>query len=229
MPDPTLKFFEIHRNSEVPAQEHLAFSSLCDGDHPSLVQLRSSLFTGLKAPSKIVEASYDFIRREVLYAFDAWEVAAHETYEKAQGMCFNKTNLMIALLRGAKIPCRYAAFWIEKRGFSLTSAPEMFAKISPVTLHVYTEAYLGGKIGWRRYVDTSLDPKLRRALEPAGYRPHAALVLARPIERFSSPEALVEWRRRYKEAAGFLENITREEMEASNQKMEDLRQGKGPL
>src|SRR4030095_14849432 len=112
-------------NPEAPAPDHLALSSLCDAEHPSLLRLRSSLFTGLKTTSKIVDASYDFIRREILYAFDAWEVKAHETYEKGQGMCFNKTNLMIALLRGAGLPCRYAAFWIKKQGFSLTSSPEM--------------------------------------------------------------------------------------------------------
>src|SRR5262245_27691851 len=146
MKDPVLHFFETYRNNAPPREEHLAFSPLCDGGHPSLVELRQSLFGPMKSPTKIAEAAYDFIRRNILYAFDAWEVKAHETLKKGTGMCFNKTNLMIALLRGAGLPSRFAAFWIRKQGFSLTSAPEMFRQISPVTIHVYAEVCLGSGI-----------------------------------------------------------------------------------
>jgi transglutaminase-like putative cysteine protease len=223
MKDPLLEFFDQNIYLIPPGDEHLQASALCDFHEDSIDQLQKKLFANLKDPAKITDKAYDFIRQKILYAFDAWEVSADETYAKGTGMCFNKTNLMIALLRSARIPSVFSAFWIRKEGFLFTTDPEMFEKITPVTVHIFCEVYLGKKIGWRRFVDTSLDTRLRQVLERQGYRPHQNVLLDRPIERFFTPEEVIAWRKKYKEAMGVKEVITFEEMEASNRKLRELR------
>ncbi len=223
MKDPFLKFFEAHEWKEDPTALHLAPAPLCDFSNPALRALNEKLFQLSLSPARQAERVYDFIRQKILYGFDGWEVKASETLAKSWGMCFNKSNLMIALLRAAKIPCLYAAFWIRREGFRFTTDPKMFQKISPLTVHLYVEAYLGDKIGWRRYVDTSLDTDLRRILEKEGYQPYRNIVLEKPIVRFAAPEEVLEWRRNYKKEMGLSDSITFEEMEISNEQLKALR------
>ncbi|MFO1519523.1 MAG: transglutaminase family protein [bacterium] len=223
MQDPLLKFFEENEFKAVPDPVYLLPTPLCDFEEAGLRHFREKIFKEAKDSAQIADRAYAFIRQKIPYAFDAWEVTASETLAKKSGMCFNKTNLMAALLRSAGVPAAYAMFWIRKDGFLFTSDPKMFEKIQPETVHVYCEAYLGPKLGWRRYVETSLDEKLKKVLEKDGYRPHRNVILEKPIERYPSPEALLERRRQYKEAQGLQETINASERELSNQKLEILR------
>jgi transglutaminase-like putative cysteine protease len=223
MEDPILQFFHGNQYRASPSDESLASSLLCNFNDPRVLRLQKKLFEGLRDPEKMAERAYDFIRRKILYAFDAWEVRADETLGKGSGMCFNKTNLMVALLRSAGVPAVYSQFWIRKEGFLFTSEETMFEKIQPETVHVYCEAYLGEKTGWRRFVETSLDLKLKRVLEARGYTPHRNIILERPIERYKTPEELLLRRKSYKESLGLKEVITPEDREVSNRKLEELR------
>jgi hypothetical protein len=225
MKDPILQFFHDNQYRANPSEESLSSSRLCNFDHPWIVPSRKKIFETLRDPEKLSERAYDFIRKKILYAFDGWEVKADETLEKGSGMCFNKTNLMVALLRSVKVPAVYSLFWIRKEGFLFTSAPGMFEKIQPETVHVYCEAYLGKKIGWRRFVETSLDLKLKKVLAAQGYTPHRNIFLDRPIERYATAEALLERRKSYKDSMDLKEVITAEDRERSNRRLEELRGG----
>lgn len=223
MKDPFLEFFEAHEGKEDPTALHLAHAPLCDFSDAALQALKERLFKPSLSPVRQAERVYDFIRQKILYGFDEWEVKASQTFAKGWGMCFNKSNLMIALLRAMQVPCLYAAFWIRREGFRFTADPKMFQKISPLTVHLYVEAYVGDRIGWRRYVDTSLDADLRRILEKKGYQPYRNIVLEKPIVRFAAPEEVLEWRRDYKKEMGLSDSITFEEMEISNEQLKTLR------
>jgi len=219
-----LAFFESNAFREEVRPEHLAPSGLCDLGHPRLQALYSKLVGNLSEPEKIANRLYDFLRAEILYEFDEWAVKASDTADRARGMCFNKSNLLVALLRLSGIPCVYSLFWIGKGGFQFTAEESMRAKIQPRTVHAYVEAYLGESKGWRRYVDTSLDVRLRRVLIRQGYEPFQNILNELPIERFASAEEVLDWRRRYKESIGAEESITREEREKSNRRLEALRE-----
>ncbi len=220
-----LDFFEREACGLEVKPEHLQVSPLCDFRHPLLLQLQQKLVGKLSESEKIANRVYDYLREDILYEFDFWPVKASETMSKQTGMCFNKSNLMIALLRASRIPCVYTLFWIGKEGFRFTSDPEMLKKIQARTVHAYVEAYLGEKKGWRRYVDTSLDTCLRRVLQKQGYEPFQNVLTDWPIERFSSPEEVVQWRKKYKESIGAEDSITKAEMEKSNENLRKLRGG----
>lgn len=219
-----LLFFEQNACKLKVSSEHLAATELCDFDHPILKDLHQRLTINLTEPEKIANRLYDFIREKILYEFDAWAVKASETALKNTGMCFNKSNLMIALLRLSKIPCVYSLFWIGKNGFRFTADAAMFDKIQSRSVHAYVEAYLGDQKGWRRYVDTSLDTQLRRVLIKQGYEPFQNILSDLPIERFSSAEEVIEWRKRYKQSIGAEEmSVTQAEMKSSNERLVKLR------
>ncbi len=217
-------FFEQNTCKLEVIPEHLASTELCDFDHPILKGLHQKLTANLIEPEKIANRLYDFIREKILYEFDAWAVTASETILKNTGMCFNKSNLMIALLRLSQIPCVFSLFWIGKNGFRFTADAAMFDKIQNRTVHAYVEAYLGEQIGWRRYVDTSLDAKLRRVLIKQGYEPFQNILTDFPIERFASAEEVIAWRKRYKQSIGAEEmSVTQADMKSSNERLNKLR------
>lgn len=218
-----LYFFKNNTCELEVKPEHLQWSPLCDFHHPSILELKEKLLGNLSEPEKIANRVYDYLRENILYAFDFWPVKASETALKNTGMCFNKSNLMIALLRASKIPCLYTLVWIRKEGFHFTSDPAMLQKIQPRTVHAYVEAYLGRKKGWRRYVDTSLDTRLRRVLDQQGYEPFQNILTDLPIERFATAEEVIQWRKKYKESIGVEDSITKVEMEKSNEKLRKLR------
>ncbi len=219
-----IEFFEQNTCTLEPSQEHLQESVLCNFSDASIQKLKQKLLGQLKEPEKIANKIYDYLRSQIYYEFDFWPVSASETERKKTGMCFNKSNLMIALLRACHIPCLYSFFWIGKNGFRFTSDPVMFDKIQDRTVHAYVEVYLEKQKEWRRYVDTSLDFPLRKILQKQGYNPFQNILTDLPIERFSTPEEVLEWRKKYKESVGAIDVITQEEMEVSNRKMRELRQ-----
>lgn len=218
-----LDFFEQNTCALEVSQEHLAECPLCDFSDSSIQTLKKNLLGNLTEPEKIANKVYDYLRSHIYYEFDLWPVSASETEKKKAGMCFNKSNLMVALLRSCKIPALYSFFWIGKNGFKFTSDPVMFDKIQSRTVHAYVEVYLDKRKSWRRYVDTSLDFPLRKVLQKQGYNPFENILTDLPIERFSSPEAVLDWRKKYKESVGAIDVITKEEMELSNQKIRELR------
>jgi transglutaminase-like putative cysteine protease len=219
-----LDFFEQNSCKLEVKPEYLAATPLCNLHHLHLVELQKELVGNLGEPEKITQRIYNFLREKILYEFDLWPVSAAETLQKGTGMCFNKSNLMVALLRASGVPAVYSLVWIAKGGFSFTTEEGMFRKIQPRTVHAYVEAYLGEKKGWRRYVDTSLDTRLRQVLQKQGYEPFQNILTDLPIERFATAEEVIEWRKKYKESMGVEDSITRPEMEKSNEKMRALRE-----
>jgi len=204
-------------------EKHLLTTALCDFQHVSIQELKKNLLGRMSEAERIAHRVYEYLHDTILYEFDAWAVSASQTLQKQAGMCFNKSNLMIALLRASGIPCVYTLFWIGKDGFRFTSDSEMFEKIQDRTVHVYVEAYLGDKIGWRRFVDTSLDTHLRCVLQKQGYEPFQNILTDLPIERFATAEEVIAWRKKYKESIGAEDSITKVEMEKSNKNLRKLR------
>jgi hypothetical protein len=68
---------------------------------------------------------------------------ASDTLRKGEGMCTNKANLQVALLRAAGIPAGYVVVHVTKACFEGPQVlDEVLAAISPITVHVFCAAYI---------------------------------------------------------------------------------------
>jgi len=105
---------------------------------------------------------FDWVRDEVKYSFDFWNVKASETMRKMSGMCANKANLQIAMLRAAGIPAGYGVLRIRKEAVRTIANDEIYDKSSEVIIHVYCRVLLNGQ--W-----ISADATVDRELYEAAY------------------------------------------------------------
>lgn len=87
--------------------------------------------------------AFDFVRDEIHHSFDGdggnVSVGAEDTLKNKEGICFAKSHLLAALLRGMKIPVGFCYQKVLKK-----SSPD-----SGYTLHGLNAVYLG-HIGWFR-------------------------------------------------------------------------------
>lgn len=123
-------------------KDFLLPTKYCDSTHPEVVNLAAKLARSTDKETAI--AVWDFITL-FDYRFDFWNVKASETLAKRQGMCTNKANLQIALLRANGIPSAYGVMKIRRSAFERIATTEFFAKISPITTHVFCYVYLNGR------------------------------------------------------------------------------------
>lgn len=65
---------------------------------------------------KKIEASYNFVKDEILFAYNATDyMTASEVLKEGFGQCNTKSILFMALLRALGIPCRLHGFTIDKK------------------------------------------------------------------------------------------------------------------
>lgn len=85
---------------------------------------------------------YDYVRNEIKFGYNKRDdISASEVLKDGYGQCNTKSILLMALLRGAGIPCRIHGFYIDKRmqKGALTGITYLFAPQKIV--HAWTEVY----------------------------------------------------------------------------------------
>ncbi|MDO8507572.1 MAG: transglutaminase family protein [bacterium] len=122
--------------------EYLEKTRYCDCQNPE-IKAKARELEG-KDETKTAVNVWKFISY-VPYRFDFWNVKASETLDKRYGMCTNKANLQIAILRAAGIPAAYGTMKIRKSALLDVSSPDFYEKISPVTTHIFAYVYLNGE------------------------------------------------------------------------------------
>ena len=105
---------------------------------------------------------FDWVRDAVKYSFDFWNVKASETMQKMSGMCANKANLQIAMLRATGIPAGYRVLRIRKEAIRTIAYDEIYDKSSQTIIHIYCCVLLNGQ--W-----ISADATVDRELYEAAY------------------------------------------------------------
>ena len=60
-------------------------------------------------------------------------------------MCFNATNLQIAMLRALNIPCRYAVVMVKRESAKGLIPDWRYKKINDLTEHVFGEIFINGR------------------------------------------------------------------------------------
>jgi len=94
---------------------HLRETPLLDfpaSDIQRLIAERS--WTGLPLKARI-GAVYDFVRDDILFGYNADDaLPASRVLADGYGQCNTKGTLLMALLRGVGVPCRFHGFTIDK-------------------------------------------------------------------------------------------------------------------
>ncbi|GAB3755446.1 transglutaminase-like domain-containing protein [Microlunatus parietis] len=91
-----------------PSQDYLGLDTVIDGDHPQVAGLGAELRAAHRDDHEFARAAFEYVRDEVAHSFDVGDprvsVTASETLENRVGLCFAKSHLLAALLRGQGIP-----------------------------------------------------------------------------------------------------------------------------
>ncbi len=91
------------------------------------------------------------------YHFRPWNTKASDILRLGSGMCGNKANLQVALLRASGIPAGYGFMDISKETFKKFCPEEFYQQINEVTQHVFCYIYLDDR--WIA-CDATPDPRL---------------------------------------------------------------------
>jgi transglutaminase-like putative cysteine protease len=145
-------------------QAHIQKSVYCDFDHPAVSSLAKDLANGKPDPVRVTLASFKHIRDNIRFGFDLVRVKASETLTKGYGVCWNKSLLLVALLRSNKIPARMA-YNPVKREFMRPAMGEACQTLVEPFNHCFTQVQLNGL--WVT-ADATLDTATYRKL----FAPH---------------------------------------------------------
>ncbi len=144
-------------------QSHIQKTVYCDFDHPAVSRVAKELANSGPDPAKVALAAFKHVRDNIRFGGDLVQVRASETLDKGYGACWNKSLLLVALLRSNKIPARMA-YYPVKREFMRPAMGEACQTLPETINHCFTQVKLGGE--WVA-VDATLDaPLYRKLFEP---------------------------------------------------------------
>ena len=143
-------------------REFLIGTKYCDVENAEIRRQTEQLLSSCDDDVHSAVRVFNWVRDEVKYSFDFWDVKASKTMRKMSGMCANKANLQIAMLRAAGIPAGYGVLRISKEAIRTIANGEMYDKSSDVIMHIYCCVMLNGQ--W-----ISADATVDRELYEAAY------------------------------------------------------------
>ena len=118
-------------------------TDVCDCTHPSIVALARRLIPAGCSAARAAAAVRAWVRQHIVYVLRDKSERASETLACCEGMCTNKANLQVALLRAAGIPAGFVLAHITKEAFAGPHIlEEVYELIQPVTVHVFCAAYI---------------------------------------------------------------------------------------
>lgn len=113
----------------------------CDYNHEAIQSIANDFVRASKNSVELTKNIFMFVRDQIIFGGDHWQVKASETLEKSYGACWNKNLLLIALLRYYKIPSRLKANPM-KNDFMKPAMGAAYLTVSSPFYHCFTEAYL---------------------------------------------------------------------------------------
>ncbi|MBT8340062.1 MAG: transglutaminase family protein [Desulfatitalea sp.] len=139
---------------------YLQKSVYCDFDHTAVSSLARDLAKDEQGPARVTEAAFKYIRDNIRFGFDLVRVKASETLSKGYGVCYNKSLLLVALLRSNKIPSRMAYYPVN-REFMRPAMGEACQTLTESFNHCFTQVLLNGEwIATDATLDTATYQKL---------------------------------------------------------------------
>jgi hypothetical protein len=89
-------------------------SFYCDCSHPGIKAVAADLKSGAEDPVVVATRTFYFVRDNCLFGFDLFNRKASETLQRGYGACWNKSLLLIALLRCNQIPARLGSIALKR-------------------------------------------------------------------------------------------------------------------
>lgn len=151
---------ERNRSQGKMNKRFLRPTEYCESDNPEIIQLARHLTANCNYDLERAIAIFNYVRDEIKYRFDHWNIRASTTLERKSGMCANKANLQVALLRATGIPAGYGSMIIKKEALRPVATDELYDLTTDVTNHIYCQCFVGDK--WTR-ADTTVDRELFQA------------------------------------------------------------------
>ncbi len=145
-------------------QAHIQKSVYCDFDHPAVSSLAKDLANDESDSVMVTLSIFNHVRDNIRFGFDLVQVKASETLAKCYGVCWNKSLLLVALLRSSKIPARMAYNPVQQE-FMRPVMGEACQTLTETINHCFTQVQLNGK--WVA-VDATLDASTYQKL----FKPH---------------------------------------------------------
>lgn len=206
-----------------PLAEYLRPSELCDfADHPELQERALKEITGAKSLREKAERILTWVRDNIPYALDEWDVPASQTLRKGYGMCMNKTNLAVAQLRSFSIPARYRFLLIQRNewfeSIVIGGDKELALMYQAVPLHiqhVVCQFYVEGQ--WEEF-DPARDSLLEQGFQVLGIPQQRVIVAELAIQ--ASPEEFIFHRSKH------VVDRREEFFRKVNQQIQKIRQGR---
>ena len=110
---------------------HLGDTPLLDFSSPPLRRLIAERGWKNLPMKERIGAVYDFVRNDILFGYNEDDaLPASRVLADGYGQCNTKGTLLMALLRGVGVPCRFHGFTIDK-GLQRGVVPELVYPIAP--------------------------------------------------------------------------------------------------
>lgn len=125
----------------------------CDFKNELIQNRADELRRGKNDYLELAKEIFEYVRDEIKFGFDEYQIKASDTLQKGYGMCSHKALLMVAILRYLQIPSRLAFIPI-KRKFLKASWGLWYLTMAKKLNHVIAEIFLNNK--WIA-IDLTLD------------------------------------------------------------------------
>jgi len=118
---------------------------------------------GAKTDEERLERIFYFVRDKIPFGFFNKYIcaSAEEVLKKQRGICVNKAELLVAMVRAAGMSARFHYSWVSPNCLIDLIHPLLLKNLPDPFLHIYAEVLLKGK--WVP-MDVLFDQKLHKAL-----------------------------------------------------------------
>lgn len=135
--------------SKVYIDEPAAGSGLCDHSDELISLTAQSLTTDLPDDPEVkAEAIARWVKNSVTYStgYGAyWDVKASETLQLGKGMCFNLSNLFVAMVRSMGMKAEFGVVKVRKEAFKNMVPPRRYEEMKDTYAHVFARVMIKGK------------------------------------------------------------------------------------
>ncbi len=140
-------------NKEIKLQNELEETYYCDYKSNNIIKHLDDLISINDSITNVVKKVFNFVQNNIKFGMDSVDVKASETLEKGYGACWNKSLLLVALLRNQHVPARVVYDQL-KRDFSKPCFGLICHLSNNPFCHGLVQVYLNEK--WIR-IDPTLD------------------------------------------------------------------------
>lgn len=125
---------------------YLRATALLDFGHPRLRVLSTDRGWADLPESARIGAIYDFVRDEIPFGYNASDdLPASAVLADGYGQCNTKTTLLMALLRGSGVGCRFHGATIDKRLQHGVMVAPLYWFAPGSIIHSWAEVNIGGR------------------------------------------------------------------------------------